>query len=155
MRWSIICFASYNLHFQATSFALNDQDLVFAHKRCRLDKTLKAPCLSKATHSTFQSLAMKTLRLFSALATLPFAQGDQALYSHEHPPSSLLTHLQPPSRPTSMQIQTPYLGSIILGWLHSIGIKYVPPILPIRVPTCLDCRGMVPPQVSFKSLAYI
>ena len=32
-----------------------------------------------------------------------------------------------------------YWGTIILGWLNSVGIKYVPPVLP---PTCTDCsRG--------------
>ena len=132
-----------------------DQDLVFAHKRCRSDKTLKAPCFSKTTHSSFQTLTMKTLRLISALAILPLVQGDQALHPNVHPPSSLLTHLQRPSRPTSMEIRTPYLKRIIMGWLHSIGIKYVPPIPPIRAPTCRDCRGSAPPQVSFKSLVSV
>ena len=98
---------------------------------------------------------MKTLRLFSALATLPFVQGDHALHPLVHPPSSLLIHLQPPSRPTSMQIRTPHHLGSIMGWLHSIGIKYIPPIPPIRVLTCRDCRGRAPPQVSFKSLAYV
>ena len=90
---------------------------------------------------------MSTLSLFSALSIPPLVQGyweDRVLLTHLHPPSNLKS-----PTPTLMQIRTPYLGSIIMGWLHSIGIKYVPPIPPTPEAACTDCRGRSP-RVSIK-----
>ena len=40
-------------------------------------------------------------------------------------------------------------GRIIMGWLHSVGIKYVPTVVPAP-PSCTDCRGRPQPVSCLK-----
>ena len=42
-----------------------------------------------------------------------------------------------------------YWGTMIMGWLNSVGIKYVPPVV---LPTCTDCSRGRSPRVSSDEL---